>query len=277
MPLSMPSCYSSRTGAWLGALCCLWLLFTLSVSQKSHARPIPPKAQLETAIDVYNHGGYLEAAALLNKLLYPLKLSETDDIVRAKVYLGLSYYILDRREYAEQEFRGIFKIDPQYQPDPLYIPEEAIEFIEGLRPPPPTHPNRTDVLGLGERIGAPDNEPTRFSPANLLPLGIPQLRNGDNGRGVTLMATELALLALNVGSYYFLEKYNDPDENSQEIYPILQTAKVTNISSFSLLAAVVAYGIGDALYRYPAPDVTLNFGVVPGPEPGVFVSFQHRF
>ncbi len=242
-------------------------------------RPVPPTEQLARAIDIYDHGGYLEAAALLNKLLYPLKLSRTEDIVKAKVYLGLCYYILGKRDEAEMEFKGVFKLDPNYQPDPLYIPEEIISFINQFRPAPPPPPRRTDVLGLGETIEASDQVPFQFHASNLIPLGIPQLRHGDRVKGFALMAGELSLLALNLGSYYVLKVYNDPNGVPPERYPYLLTAKATNITAFSLLALTAVYGMTDAMYRYPPPqrDISVSMHVQWSPYPLVGIHFQRCF
>ncbi len=243
------------------------------------SRPVPPRAQLETAIDTYEHGGYLEAAAQLNKLLYPLKLSSHEDIVRAKVYLGLCYYILDKKEEAEQEFRGVFKLDPNYRPDPLFVPPEVIAFIERFRPPPPLPPRRTDVLGLGETLDAPGGAPFRFQARNMLPFGIPQFGHGDMGKGLALLAGEVSLLALNVGSYAYLKVYNDPGGVPAERYPYLLVAKATNITTLSLLAISVIYGMGDALYRYQpeSPAVTLRLDVEGGDYPRLVLILQRRF
>ncbi len=257
----------------------LVLVGLLSLTMPLLGRPVPPTEQLEKAINIYDHGGYLEAAALLNKLLYPLKLSRTEDIVKAKVYLGLCYYILGKRDEAGMEFRGVFKLDPDYQPDPLYIPEEVIAFINQFRPSPPPPPRRTDVQGLGETIEASDQVPFQFHAANLLPLGIPQLRNGDRAKGLSLMLGEISLLALNIGSYYYLQTYNDPNGVPPDRYPYLLTAKVTNISTFSLLALTVIYGMSDALYRYPPGqnDVGASFHIRLGDRPSVVLSIHRRF
>ncbi len=252
-------------------LCCICLPLA--------ARPIPPREQLQTAIDIYEHGGYLEAAARLNKILYPLKLSEPEDIVRAKVYLGLCYYVLGKKDDAEQEFRGVFKLDPDYRPDPLYIPAEIIEFIEQLRPPPPQTPRRTDVLGLGETLEAPPSGSFRFHAPNLLPLGIPQFRAGDTRKGLALLIGEISLLSLNISSYYYLKVFNDPHGVPPERYPSLLAAKATNITTLSLLAITMLYGAGDALYRYPpAPsEDEVGVGFIPGRHGLLMVTWRRRF
>ncbi len=261
----------------------LWLFALLFVVATASARTESPPDRLITAIDIYQHGGYLEAAAILTNLLYPLKLADRKAIVQAKVYLGICYYVLGRRDEAEDEFRGIFKIDPGYQPDPLIIPDEVIAFIERVRPPPTLSPptmGKAPLLGLGEKPVTTDIKPLTSSPINLLPLGIPQFWHGDTGRGVGLATAEVLLLGLNAGSYWYLKIYNDSSGLGQQSnYNYLIAAKTLNITSLSLLAVTLAYGMGDALYRY-RPNrsmVSLHFSVLPGPNPEASIGLHGRF
>lgn len=238
---------------WLGLL---GLLLVVSPCLPAGAQSqVPPVQRLEQAIDAYQHGGYLEAAAELTALLYPLKLTNRVDIVRAKVHLGLCYYVLGRKDESAQEFRDVFRIDPAYQPDPLYIAPEMIQFIERLRPPPPEVRRNPQVPGLGEQLASTPLKPIQFSPANLLPLGIPQFRHGDIKRGSALAATELVLLSVNVGSYWYLRYYNNT-EQADELYPYLVAARAANISSFTLVLVTLSVGAGDAMYRYRRPPAT---------------------
>lgn len=277
--MSLPATWLRRMKCAVLPLVSVLYICLSATTSTVFARPVTPTQQLAEAVSAYEHGGYLEAAALLSRILYPLKLTEPADIVKARVYLGLCYYVLGQKEDAEQEFRGVFKIDPTYKPDPFYIPEEIISFMEALRPPPPMPPKRLDIDGLGERI---EEAPTSFrlavAPANLLPLGIPQLRNGERGRGVALLVTQTLLLGVNVTSYILLERYNDPMGNSEALHSYLVGAKAINVASFSLLTLTVMYGVGDALVRYPAgnePDSRLSPRV---PHGSTFaLGFSRRF
>lgn len=251
---------------WLSLLA-LWFLVCPTRPLLAQAGTTPVQ-RLSQAIDAYQHGGYLEAAAELTALLYPLKLTNRQDIVKAKVHLGLCYYVLGRKDESAQEFRDVFRIDPNYQPDPLYIAPEMIQFIERLRPPPPEVKRNPPVPGLGEQLSNTAFRPVQFNPGNLIPLGIPQFRHGDIKRGAALAGTELALLSVNVGSYWYLRYYNNT-EQAEELYPYLVAARAANITTFTLLLVTISVGAGDAMYRYrnpPTSSSSLHFLPMVGPN-----------
>ncbi len=273
-------CPPSLLGLFLLRLCyAVLILSPVLIPAPLEAKTATPRQRLDQAIIAYRNGGYREAAAELSRLLYPLKLTDREQIVQAKVYLGLSYYVLGRAEEAADEFRAVFKIHPKYGPDPLNIPPEIIRFIENLRPPPLEPPRTTAVPGLGEQVLLPDLRSPRFSALNLMPLGIPQFRHGDFGRGTALAATELSLLALNVSSYWYLWYWENTKQASEELRPCLFTARAVNISSFSLLALTLVVGSGDALYRYRKPPEPLSLQgiLIPGPSPEIRLQLRGSF
>ncbi len=232
-----------------------------------------PAQRLDAAVNAYEHGGYLEAAAELTSLLYPLKLDSREQIVRAKLYLGMSYYVLERRDEAAQEFRDIYRIDPDWTPDPLWIPPEIIDFIEANRPENVVRP--IEVPGLGEQLNDESFRPVVWQPQNLIPFGVAHFRHGDLRRGLSLAIGESALLSLNVATYWYLA-INNTANNTPELARKLSIAKTVNWTSFSLWALVTAFGIGDAVYRYrDAPQAPSAFlWAEPG---GGGLAFQVRF
>lgn len=223
-----------------------------------------PQARLQEAIRAYENGGYLAAATQLSALLYPLKLTLKADILQAKIHLGMSYYVLGRKEESTQEFKAVFRLDPTFKPDPLKVPPELVAFIEAQRPPPP---RTSPVAGLGEQLPPALPPPGRFQVLNLVPAGVPQLANGDYARGVTLATLQATLLTTNIASYWYLKQrvVEAPDE---VLYGQLQAAKVINISSLGLLLATMVLGTGDALYRYRgtagAPMSRIELRLEPG-------------
>lgn len=214
---------------------------------KPSSPPSALKHELEEAITAYERGGYLAAAARLSALLYPLKLTDRKDIVLAKSHLGMCYYVLGRREDAAVEFRGVFRVDETWKPDPLKVPPELMTFIERLRPAPE---RAAPVPGLGEALQNRPNTTSRFSPKDLIPFGVPQLLRGEYGRGIALATVETSCLAANLASYWFLKANTQSPPADDAAYGRLQLVRGVNYASLGLLVVTAVLGAGDALVQY---------------------------
>lgn len=213
------------------------------------------RRKLDAAIRAYEHGGYLSAAEQLNAILYPLKLSNKQDIVLAKAWLGMSLYILGRRLEAEQEFRGVFRLQPGWKPDPLKVPPELVAFIERLRPVP----ERSTVLpGLGEELkvgGLPAQLPPGIVSRSasrpvwraFLPFGVEQLLRHERGVGLASAISQGIFLSLNLGTYFYLKTAAVDPPASTSGYERLVAAKAVNLTSFGLFTTVYVLSVGEAL------------------------------
>lgn len=272
----------ARRGLW--GVCAVLLLACLAGSSPLWAQAggppapaSPPEDQaalqkLQAAIRAYEHGGYLSAAEQLNAILYPLKLTDRRDIVIAKAWLGMSLYILGRKIEAEQEFRGVFRLQPGWRPDPLKVPPELVTFIERLRPPPE---RPTALPGLGEELKVgelPTGLPPRISRREgghplwlaFLPFGVDQLMRPERGLGLALAVSQGALLGANLGTYAWLTAAAQGEPPTSSEYEQLVAIKALNLASFGLFSTVYVLSVGEALLREESPrPLSLHLSIGP--------------
>ncbi len=69
----------------------------------------------------------------LRSLLYPMRLYSDGQVIDARKYLGLSYYLMNREQDMREEFQKLLYLDPDYQLDPFSIPPPIIEVFEHIR------------------------------------------------------------------------------------------------------------------------------------------------
>lgn len=266
-------------GWWGWMIMLVWLVQPnegLSQGVSPAQVPVQPEnstaKRLETGLRAFEQGGYLAAVEQLSGLLYPLKLTDKREIVTAKATLGMAYYVLGRRAEAGQEFRAIFRMEPTWRPDPLKVPPELVAFIEKQRPAPP----RPQVVqGIGETLPTQEFKPPESKLVNLLPLGIPQFLNGDRTRGLLYASLQTTLLAVNVGSYWYLRQGEGTVPADETEYRQRQGAKVVNIASLSVLTVTWVVGMGDAWVSYSERKPPLGLQV--GPAGAVQLSFSGAF
>lgn len=253
-------------------LCLFCLAAPADLQAQDQADP-----RLERAISAYHNGGFHEASAQLNALLYPLKLEEMDQILEARIYLGLCAYILERPEEAAAEFSRVLEVDPRYQLDPLYTPPDILAFFEQLRkkrlqarPTPSSVPT------------APPAIISRTAPQDfildLAPLGIAQFRAQRPIHGALLLAGEMLLGTVATVTYLYHRDYiyQDPPESYDEQAAMLLRVKRVNQVTFWSTTALITYGAADALYRVgqKTAPITLRPMGTPG---GVALSISGRF
>ena len=233
---------------------------------------------LTEAIEIYQNGGYPEAAARLDALLYPLRLNTSEDILQARVHLALSYHILGRVKQSSAEFMRALDQDPDLELDPLYVPPEILAFFaetkkthQETRPTPSTVPSPTPTV-------VPAPEERMESVLDLAPLGIAQFRAGRPVHGGLLLSGEIFLGAVSTGTWLWLgNKQDEIDARDPPLFDDAQEAAVftwvkraNNVAFFST-AALLAYGLGDAVWRTSARHNAVR--LAPG-APGTQVGMQ---
>ena len=101
-----------------------FLLIALCVAQP--ADPAGIEDALRRAKNEYAYGNYEAAVEQLHALLYPMQLSTDEQVIGARKYLALSYYLLDRLDEVGEEFAKLLHLDPDYELDPYTVAPPVI-------------------------------------------------------------------------------------------------------------------------------------------------------
>jgi tetratricopeptide (TPR) repeat protein len=177
------------------------------------AQASPPEQTLQSAITLYQHGKYQEAAEELEKLLYPLRIKNISKIAQAHLYLGLSYAMLDQPEKAQEEFHEALKLDPKLSLDPDYFLPEVISLFERVKSELiPREEVEKPLLpqlpkdGREKRVLLLTKERLLL---NFLPGGVPQFQNGAKLKGWIVLTVQTSSLLTTAISYFLLNNYRD--------------------------------------------------------------------
>lgn len=208
--------------------------------------------ELRRARNEYAYGSYEDAAKRLRELLYPMRLSTDTQVIEARKYLALSYYLLGKTAEIEEEFAKLLYLDPDYELDPFSIAPPVIELFENvrqkLRPELDAIRQRKSDTQM-EEPGRPGHRRiVKFHTvehselATLLPFGVGQFQNGALGWGIFFAAAETVLLAVNIGSYLYASRVVGDRYPSSE-RRLVQALTVAQYASIALFTVTWSVGV----------------------------------
>jgi tetratricopeptide (TPR) repeat protein len=246
--------------------------------------PAPPtvEQELRRAKNEYAYGNYVTAVESIRDLLYPMRLTSDEQVVEARKYLALSYYLLERYDEVGDEFAKLLHLDPDYELDPFTVAPPVIEMFEQVRQKLKPQLDVIRQLRSDSRLEEPPKvgvereiERTvtqRSDFMTFMPFGAGQIQNGDLGWGVLFAFTELALLAVNVAAYlYSVYGVGDYDEGDPEQRQLVQGLVVTQYASLALFGVTWSLGVFHARLRFvpavEAPPVVRETPLGPGRAP----------
>ena len=219
------------------------------------AQPDDPAAiedLLRRARNEYAYGNYQEAVKELRGLLYPMKLSTDAQVIEARKYLALSYYLLGQRSNVEEEFTKLLYLDPDHELDPFSVAPSVIELFESVRRNlklqlDSIRQRQNEVHLANPRPGTLRVVQTRYVEhsdfASFMPFGIGQFQNGEIRNGLLFCVAEVALLAVNVGAYLWGLNLNHYDASQRGL---VRTLNVTQYASLAVLGSVWGAGVVQA-------------------------------
>lgn len=226
--------------------------------------PLSPEQQFRLAKNEFIHGDYEKAINHLTSLIYPIRLSTEADLVEARRFLGIAYYLTEQYQKADEEFTKLLYLRPQYQLDPFYVAPPIIEYFEKIRER--LKPQLDALIAVRKEREAEqvqkqaksDNsrlvvQKERYNYyyrniwLNWLPFGVGQYQNGDNALGHLFAVGQGASIvtALVSGTIFQLKRqtYNNGKLPIAEGRPL----QLTNNISLGVFAAL---WLGSALQAW---------------------------
>jgi hypothetical protein len=252
--------------------------------------PVDPTEQLRLAKATYEYGDYAGAAKLLEPLTEARSLERTQDQIEAYRLLGLSHYFLNHADAAVHAFVDLLSLDPDFQLDPLYVPPQAVAFLDTVRRNnkdllDPIRQRRRATLDAAAQEEAARQRflsqgaaaPPRIireridRPSKLvawIPFGAGQFQNGDVGLGVTLAVTELVSVAAATSCYVWIAASSQNGFFPSSTYPTALAVRGVQIGSEAAFVGLWAFGVIQALATLrPARIIPEEVPAEPNPTP----------
>jgi tetratricopeptide (TPR) repeat protein len=186
------------------ALIPLTVALALAQARPAAAQPTGSGAQeLARARAEFDRGEYRRVLEVLAPQLYPEpKIKDENQLAQAHYLMGASYFYLDQRDKARQEFVALLYIDPDRELDPVVESPEVYGFFVGLK-----QELRTQLDALREmkrRTEEARRQPSREIVIertiyarqpwlNWVPFGVGQFQNREMLKGSLFLVSEASL------------------------------------------------------------------------------------
>ncbi len=244
-----------------------------------------PEEIFKSAIEDFEFGEHASAAQKLRSILEPIRLSNPEDVIVARQYLGACYHLLDDLEAAKKEFSLLLALDPEHRLDPEVFSPAVVQFYEKVRteaglgmrkkedlePPPPAPPPPPPPPAVVKTEMITGRYPAALG---LIPFGVGQFFNYHPIRGSIFAVLEVGLLATcgtTFGLYgsrrsaalrdgHAMETADGLIFNAgfeDEASSIRRMQTIAYVTLWTGLAAVVT-GVIEALISYPGDAVIVE-------------------
>lgn len=233
--------------------------------------------QFQNARVAYESQNYELASDLFQGLLSDAGGSSSPLVVESRKYLAAAYLFLGRPADAEAQLVRLLSAEPDYVLDPLAFPDEFVKLFAAVRLQLEETRNRQSaeraqrdaeeaerkqlterrererLQRLIELAGTQRVEQLRSRWVAMLPFGIGQFQNDNDGLGLVLAVTQGSLLAIAVTSFALHESLRGEQPRADQLNEAeLAEAsfRYVNQISLGLFAAVAVTGIIDAQLRF---------------------------
>jgi tetratricopeptide (TPR) repeat protein len=244
-----------------------------------------PSEDLARARAEYENGAYQRTIDILRPHLYPRPLiGDETELKEAHRLLGISYFFLERKDLAADEFLALLLLDPKLSLDPVLEQADVYAFFETVKTE-----NRKALEELS-RIKEQEAQKKRQAAReitivreiryesraiNWAPFGIPQRRNGQPTKATILMGTQalfggvsLVAWTTQLARYGFSPTLarNAPERDT------IRQLQIVQVGTGALALVAYAYGVIDA-YANQKPRVVEHkserqLGAIPLLSPG---------
>ena len=196
-------------------------------------------AQWETAVNYFKYQDFDKAVERLVALLYPVNRLEPKRELKAREYLGASYWWQGKREAAFDEFTALLVRAPHTKLEPAQYPPKMIDDFEQRR-------KRLVDTGVikGDAVAEPEPPSANREGAAplamvLFPFGVGQFANHEPTKGWLFLGTEALFGGVSVG--YYLR-----NRDLGRVGPRPLSTDIAQISTGAVFWAIALWGIWDA-------------------------------
>lgn len=211
------------------------------------------------------------------------RLSSPPLIAEARKLLGAAYVFVGRREAAREQFERLLRDQPDYVLDPLLFPLEVQELFASVRERLELQRReaeaRAAVEARADRERRRSEQLLRFAEEDvrvelensrwlaLVPGGVGQFQNGDEGLGWMFLLSETAFLGVAVGALIWHQELSVQVARAQAVGDAAAVAEGNRLldaafglhwASFGALAAFAVAGIVEAQVSFVPTRVVVQ-------------------
>jgi hypothetical protein len=256
------------------------------------------QSELDKVRAVYIAHQYDDAEKRLRAMLDPMHgtLHDAPLVSQARMYLAAVLLAKAKKEEATSILEKLVIDDPQYEPDPLSFPTEAIDLLIDTRTALRERLNeeadrrarfeaaeraraeekkrrQAEHVAKLEKLAAEETTTTVHSRwAALVPFGVGQFQNGKNTLGWVFLVTEsVALIGTAVTVPIYLSElqgrskayFNEDDIEAQEYIDNAYTVFYANLAFAGAFAAASIVGVLEAEANYVPSVVEVKRRAIP--------------
>lgn len=259
--------------------------------------------ELERAKASYDAGRYAEGVERFREILNPgapNALHEPTAIERARAYYAACLIALGRSEEADAEIEKVIRNNPSFSPDPVAFPSKVVDrFFEiksrlkgeieaafrartaaELASKAKAGKEQREYIETLQRMASQETVAVRHSRwIAMIPFGVGQLQNGQDGLGYGLFIAESALLATNVVSAVLRDQLisdfatsNTGTVDYKKLNSELATTEAVNHYSLAALGVIAIGGIIHAQATFVPERIEMRPRALPPPPPSMPVT-----
>lgn len=205
-----------------------------------------PQKQYELAKNAFYYQDYDRTIALLTPLLTPeVRLPSKEQLQHAREMLGASLWWKKNPAAFREQFTRLLQDDARFELDAFYYPPEMVRDFGELK-------TQLEQAGLIKVPVDTTRKPAKVETylyqhtpfgLTLLPFGVGQFANGQEGAGVLFLSLESSFLLANLSSWIYLYAAN-PHGTEREV------GLWTMYGSLGLLTGTAIWGIIDAVVHH---------------------------
>ncbi len=230
--------------------------FTENLSSEELSRPI---ALLDQASLEFEHGNYKNAVDILKELLYPLRLTGREDILKARKLYAISLFYVGRLKDSRQEFIKILVDYPSFNLDPFLYPPKVVNFFKSIkesvivsgRSKGKAKQNKKKKKKIVQKVVIEKRIVENIFLLNFFPFGVPQFQNNQHLKAYLFMSSQLIAISVNLLSFLLIERYRSPDGYFyREDYRTALLLRKLQFISLGIFTASYIGGVVDGLLNF---------------------------